>query len=287
MVPHIRPAMEADANEVGRIMHDAFRGVAEAHGFHPDLESVEEAANVAAMFIASPTIFGVVAEHDGQIIGSNFLAEGDPVRTVVTLTIEPRFQGRGVGRMLMEAVLERARSAASVRLVADAFNIRSVPLYASMGFEVKEPLLLMRGTPQSGTSSGYVTRPLSADDVAACEKLAKKVYGTVRTSELQDAVKLFKPFVAEKDRKICAYLSSAGLWLANHGIAETEADMRALIAGTSALTGEPISFLLPVRQASLFQWCICEGFRVVKPMLLMSKGEYVEPNGVWFPSVSY
>lgn len=63
--------------------------------------------------------------------------------------------------------------------------------------------------------------------------------------------------------------------------------MRALIAGTSASTGEPISFLLPVPQASLFQWCIGEGFRVVKPMLLMSKGEYAEPYGTWFPSVSY
>lgn len=220
MVPHIRPAVEADADGVGRIMHDAFQGIAEAHGFHPDLQTVEEAASVAAMFIASPTIFGVVAEHDGQIIGSNFLAEGDPVRTVVTLTIEPRFQGGGVGRMLMEAVLERARSAASVRLVADAFNTRSVPLYASMGFEVKEPLLVMRGTPRSRPASGYVTRPLTADDVAVCENLANKFYGTVRTSELRDAIKFFKLFAAEKYGAIRAYLTSAGLWLANHGVAK-------------------------------------------------------------------
>jgi hypothetical protein len=77
------------------------------------------------------------------------------------------------------------------------------------------------------------------------------------------------------------------LWLANHGIAETESDLRALIAGASAVIDEPISFLLPIRQASLFEWCISEGLRVVKPMVLMAKGEYHQPGGAWFPSVSY
>ncbi len=287
MVPRIRPVTESDTIHVGRIMYDAFRGIAEAHGFYPDLHDVENGVRLADTFIASPTMFGVVAEQDGHIVGSNFLAEGDPIRAVATLTVDPRFQGRGVGRALMAAVLERAETAASVRLVADAFNVRSVPLYASMGFEVKEPLLVMRGTCRSGPLPSYVTRPLVADDLANCATLADKVYGAERTAELRNAINLFKPFVVETDGRVRGYLSSATLWLANHGIAETESDLRALIAGASAVIDEPISFLLPIRQASLFEWCISEGLRVVKPMVLMAKGEYHQPGGAWFPSVSY
>jgi hypothetical protein len=74
--------------------------------------------------------------------------------------------------------------------------------------------------------------------------------------------------------------------LTNHGVAETEADMRALIAGAAASAG-PVSLLLPVRQASLSRWCLGEGMRVVKPMTLMAMGAYQEPRGCWFPSVFY
>ena len=56
-------------------------------------------------------------------------------------------QGGGVGRRLMEAVLERANGAAGIRLLQDAFNMRSLALYASLGFEVREPVLVMTGRP--------------------------------------------------------------------------------------------------------------------------------------------
>jgi hypothetical protein len=63
--------------------------------------------------------------------------------------------------------------------------------------------------------------------------------------------------------------------------------MRALIAGALARDEAPASFLLPIRQADLFRWCLGEGLRVVKPMTYMSMGEYREPNGCWIPSVLY
>jgi predicted N-acetyltransferase YhbS len=89
----------------------------------------------------------VVAESEGPIIGSNFLDERDPIRGLGPVTVNPQVQVRGIGRRLMEAVLERARGAVHLRLVQDSFNMLSIYLYASFGFEVKEPLLLMRGQP--------------------------------------------------------------------------------------------------------------------------------------------
>jgi GNAT superfamily N-acetyltransferase len=101
-----------------------------------------------------------VAESEGQVIGSNFLDERDPIRGVGPVTVDPLVQVRGIGRRLMEAVLERARGAVGVRLVQDSFNMLSVSLYASIGFEVKEPLLLMRGKPNGKLPSGIVVRLL-------------------------------------------------------------------------------------------------------------------------------
>jgi predicted N-acetyltransferase YhbS len=283
----IRSAIASDAHACGRIIHDAFECIANAHGFPADFPSVEAAAHLASVLIAAPTVFGVVAETNGQVVGSNFLMEGDAIRAVGPITVDPNFQGGGIGRRLMEAVLERATGAAGVRLVQDAFNTRSVALYASLGFEIKEPLLLMRGTVPSGPVPGFTVRSLLADDIGACAKLCTAVHGVERTCELRDALQSFTPFIVERDGRLTGYLSAATFWLTNHGVAETEADIKALIAGAAAESAEPVSFLLPVRQASLFRWCLDEGLRVVKPMTLMAMGRYQEPRGCFFPSVFY
>jgi hypothetical protein len=70
-------------------------------------------------------------------------------------------------------------------------------------------------------------------------------------------------------------------------VAETEDDLRGLLAGVSRQSRDRLSFLLPTRQAALFRWCLAGGLRVVKPMTLMSMGHYREPRGAWFPSVLY
>jgi len=77
----------------------------------------------------------------------------------------------------MEAVLERARGAIGVRLVQDTFNMLSGALYASVGFEAKEPLLLMHGGPMSKPSLAVEVRPLEHDDLDDCAALCRRVHG--------------------------------------------------------------------------------------------------------------
>jgi hypothetical protein len=73
----------------------------------------------------------------------------------------------------------------------------------------------------------------------------------------------------------------------NHGVAETEQDMRALLAGAGAMSPEPLSLLLPTRQANLSRWCLHHGMRALQPMNLMTLGTHQEPRGCYFPSVLY
>ena len=78
----IRPAVAADAPECGRIIHDAFAAIADQHNFPRDFPSVEAGIRVATMLIAHPGFCGIVAEHGGKILGSNFLDERSPIAGV-------------------------------------------------------------------------------------------------------------------------------------------------------------------------------------------------------------
>jgi hypothetical protein len=77
------------------------------------------------------------------------------------------------------------------------------------------------------------------------------------------------------------------MWFLNHGVAETENDLRELFIGLSASSSEPLMMLVPTRAASLFKWLLSEKLQMVKPMSLMTIGAYLEPAGSWYPSVQY
>ncbi len=287
MTVHIRAATPSDAEACGRIIYEAFQDIAGRHGFAPDFPAVEAGTQLAQSFIAHPKVFGVVAEEDGRVVGSNFLMEGDAIRGVGPITVDPHAQGGGIGRRLMAAVLERGNGAAGIRLLQDAFNMRSLSLYASLGFEVREPVLVMSGRPVSKPPEGITVRPLTEQDLDACNALSTRIHGFPRSSELADAVQLLAPVVGERNGRVTGYLTAPTFWIANHGVAETEDDMKALILGAGAAHEEPLSFLLPLRQASLFRWCLDQGLTAMKPMTLMTIGEYRTPNGRYLPSVFY
>lgn len=283
----IRDARPADAEACGHIMHAAFADVAGRHGFPADFPSAEAATGLARSFIANPAVFGVVAEtSSGRIVGSNFLSESDAIRGVGPITVAPSAQGGGIGRRLMQAVLERGQGAAGVRLLQDGFNMRSLALYASLGFTAREPMVVMAGRPAGEPPADTLVRPLREGDVAACDALCCRTHGISRRAELAEALRQLAPRVAEREGRITAYMTAPGFWLANHGVAESEADLRALILGAAATIGS-LSFLLPIRQAGLLAWCLEQGLRAVKPMTLMSIGAYQEATRPYLPSVFY
>jgi GNAT superfamily N-acetyltransferase len=279
--------MPADAEACGRIAYDAFQGVADRHGFRADFPGPEMAIGAMHAWIAQPAIFGVVAERDGCVVGSNFLDERDAVRGVGPVTVTPCAQGHGVGRALMEAVLDATTDAAGVRLLEDPHNVVALALYASLGFEVKEPVALLSGRPSGDPAPGYDVRPMEEDDLEECDHLCRQVHGFARTNELRDALcgPMLAPLVAVHDGRIAAYASGTAFFA--HGVAETDRDMCALLLGGAAIGDGLIELLLPMRLASMFRWSLQHGMRVVKPMTLMAKGDYPEPDGCWFPSILY
>ena len=239
----------------------------------------------ARFSIAHEQCYGVVAERDGRLLGSAYAHERDPIVGIGPVSVDPEVQAGGAGRALMRALLEHSASAPGIRLVQDAFNTVSMPLYASLGFDAREPLALVAGTPKATVDAAVEVRPLAEADLDACAALCEAVHGFPRTGELRDGLRRFDAAVALRGGQLVAY--SSGLTLRGHGVARTLADMQTLIVGASGFATEPPAFLLPIRQAEFFRWALAAGMRVVKPCTLMTIGAYQEPAGCYFPSILY
>jgi Acetyltransferase (GNAT) family len=282
---YIRPATLEDATVCGKICYDAFFAISQSHGFPCDLPSTEVATGILSMLFSGPGFHCVVAEIDGCIVGSNVLDERSIIYGVGPITIDPTVQNRGTGRKLMQAVLDRAaaKDAAGVRLVQAAFHNRSLSLYTSLGFDVREPLACMQGRTATRTLPGCSVRRATAEDLPACNALSLRVHGFDRGADLAGALAHGTALVVERGGSITGYASSLAFF--GHATAESNLDMQALIASVDSFGGPGI--LVPTRNSQLFRWCLANGLRVVQPMNLMSLGLYNEPAGAWMPSVSF
>ena len=283
----LRPLGHTDLDASAHIVHRAFTDIAERHGFPPSFPTIDVATRVVRLFLDIPVIVGLGAEMNGRLAGALFLDEGDEIRSVVVVAVDPASQRRGIGRQLMEAALERARGAAGVRLVQEGYNVHALALYASLGFEVKEPLVRVSGRPRSAMPADVQLRRLGAADLDECAQLCRQVHGIDRREDLRDGIRLFEPFGIEREGRITAYTYAVPPASLTWGVAETEADMHALITGIGNAIDGPVAFLLPTRQASLLRWCLGEGFQIEKPMTLMAMGAYHTPRGCYFPSGFY
>src|SRR5437016_1016308 len=103
----VRRATTDDGSICGAICYAAFKAIADRHNFPPDFPEAGVATGLLSNLIAHPGFYGVVAEVDGKIVGSNFLDERSTIAGIGPITIDPARQDSGTGRALMEHVLGR------------------------------------------------------------------------------------------------------------------------------------------------------------------------------------
>ncbi len=281
----MRRAEAKDIEPCGRICYEAFRTIAEKHGFPPDFPNAEVATGVIGMLFSNPGFYCVVAESGGRVIGSNCLDERSAVSGIGPITIDPAIQNAGVGRQLMDAVIARSdeRGFPGVRLVQAAYHMRSLSLYTKLGFSSREQLAVMQGVPVDEQTKRYTVRPMTDSDLPACNALCASVHGFHRGQELREAVAAKFAFVAERDGAIRAYTSGLGFF--GHSVGQTTAAICALIAQAPHAPGPGI--LVPTRNFELFHWCLTHGMRATMATTLMTRGVYQHPDGPYLPSILY
>ena len=285
MTIKLRPGTPADAGACGVICHAAFHAVCTRHGFPPDFPSAEVAGATMAALLGHPGFYSVVAEQDGRIVGSNFLDERSSIHGIGPITVDPAGQNRGVGGRLMQDVIDRSarQRAAGVRLLQAGFHNRSLCLYSMLGFRTREPVSILQGPPLRQAFAGHDVRPATTGDLEACNRLCRKVHGFDRAGELGDAIGQKAASVVEREGRITGY--TTGIAFFGHTVAETDADLMALIGAATAFGGP--GFLLPTRNHEVLTWCLKGGLRLVYQMTLMTIGLYNEPSGAYMPSVLY
>ena len=281
----LRTAGPDDAPECGRVLYQAFKSLADAHNFPPDMPSVEVASVVTGMLIAHPRFYGVVAEADGRILGSNFMDERASVFGIGPISVDPATQNSGVGRRLMQHVLDRAAAsnAPSVRLLQAAYHNRSLCLYTSLGFQTRDPMSVMQGPPLGVSLPGYQVRPAQLADLDACNALCRDVHGFDRGGELRDAIGQGTATVVEHLGCITGYATMLAFF--GHSVARSNQDLMALIGAAGEFVGP--GFILPTRNFEVLSWCLAHKLRLVMQMTLMTIGLYSEPQGAWMPSVLF
>ena len=281
----LRRGREADAAAAGAICYRAFKDIAEAHNFLPDFPTPEIAAGLLGNMIRHEGFYDVVAEIEDRIVGTNFLDERNPIAGIGPITVEPGDQNAKVGRMLMQAVMDRARERgfAGIRLLQSGYHSRSLSLYFKLGFDAREYMACMQGPAIGKAVPGYLVRNAKSDDLAACNAVCFRVHGHDRSGELADAIAQGTASVVERAGRITGYATLIAYF--GHAVAETTDDMRALIGAAPAYLGP--GFLVPTRNGDLMRWCLAEGLRVTQTLTLMTIGLYNEPQGAWLPSVLY
>lgn len=169
----LRKGTPADAAILGGICYRAFKAIAEAHNFTPDFPSPDAAAALFADYLGHDGFFGLVAEVDGKIVGSNILDERDSIIGIGPITVEPTLQNDGAGRALMQAALRRSeeRSCSGIRLLQAGYHKRTLALYLKLGFEAREHLACVQGPAVGKAVVGHSVRPADERDLAACSRL--------------------------------------------------------------------------------------------------------------------
>ena len=281
----LRPGKLEDAEPCGAICYEAFKTIAEAHHFTPDFPSVDVPVELMTWMLDHAGFYSVVAELGGKVVGSNFLDERDCIAGVGPITVDPSVQHKTIGRQMIEDVHHRVtqKRFPGVRLIQAGYHMRSLALYAKLGYDVREPLACLQGPAINGVIAGYGVRPATPGDLECCNRVCRQVHGHDRGRELLDAIGQGAASVVEHDGRITGYTTSLGFF--GHAVGESNSDLQALIGTAQTFAGP--GFLLPIRNTELFRWCLERGLRVTQPMNLMSLGLYNEPAGAFLPSVVY
>lgn len=300
----LRPGFIDDAKEIGRIIFEAFSEIADKHGFSREFPNIETGINVATFFLSNPGFYSIVAEDlnhgSNKIIGSNFLDERSTlVAGVGPITIDPKSQDKGVGRLLMKNVMVRAKNKnyPAIRLLQASYHNRSLVLYSKLGFDVREPVSTLQGKAIQAEIPGRSVRLATESDLEYCNAICKSIHGHDRNGELKDSIKQGIAKVVLTGNKITGYTS--GLTYFNHSVGLANDDLKALIASETATSSSSSSstttsegyggpgILIPTRNAELFRWCINNNLRLVHQLTLMTAGMYNEPAGCYMPSILY
>ncbi len=120
----IVPLLPNQTEEAGRLVYESFLDLSSRHAFDSIFESCESCVRLVRLLVRTEGFTRFLALESGRPAAVNFLDERDEVAGVGPVAVAVGQQGRGYGRKIMEALLDRAEAAGfrSVRLIQQGYN---------------------------------------------------------------------------------------------------------------------------------------------------------------------
>lgn len=284
MALELIPATAGEIPRLSLICHEAFSSLHDRFGIERDLPTPEVGEMIISHVVKRPDYSGVMAVLDGKIVGSNYLLHADEVAGVGPITVDPAVQAKGIGRALMQWVIDEARrrEIRQTRLFQEALNITSLSLYTSLGFDWRDSAALMQST--AATEEDATVRPLGREDLPAVDELSRHAYGFSRAADAAQLLELQTPgFLRVKNGEPVGYLFAT---LFGHAGAKTDEDLLALVSQAARQLPPPLArFICPMARPGLYRKALAAGHRTMKVLSYMSLGEFVPPPGAQFPSI--
>lgn len=281
----IRRMEEKDLERAGEIIVAAFNDVFTRHGYHPPFPSRDVGIGIAREYWHREPHESFVAIDDGRVVGSGFLHLRGDTAGIGPITVDPTAQAKGAGKALMMAVIRTGRRCPSLRLVQDAFNTTSFPLYSKLGFASCGTVLGLTGQDLRPASRprAHTVREMAAGEVEQVAVLDTKLTGITRSQDLQffaaQPPQLVSLSVGKLSGYLCLLRSGPNTFL-GPAAATDPAILRSLIARAIEMErGKVLRLRLPARHHELLLDVLKMGFRVDHLQTYMVRGPWKPPKG--------
>ena len=149
---------------------------------------------------------GFVAEQSGAVIATGLCwKQGDRHGSLGAIIVSPEHQGNGIGRKLMNLVLEELGGRCTLLNATPAGQ----PLYASLGFKptgtIHQHQGTMRAAPPVVLARGESIRPVTADDIARLVGLANRATGMMRDEVLKQLACVAQGAALERNGELVGF----------------------------------------------------------------------------------
>jgi ribosomal protein S18 acetylase RimI-like enzyme len=137
----IRPATAADIEQVRQILvetwHDTYDAII-GHDRVVEITGQWHAPALLAKQLQLPGASFLVAVHESELVGHAFAQSRQPlIVMLLRLYVPPRWQRRGIGSRLLDAVIRAYPGATALRLLVEADNLKGVSFYRRHGFQLR------------------------------------------------------------------------------------------------------------------------------------------------------
>lgn len=280
----IRRMVRADIAEVGRIGVEAFNDLMARHNRPPLYPDPQVGPLAATAYLTTDPECSFVATENRRIVGSIFYRRRGDTVSVGPATVAPADQGRGVGRRLLESVIEREPGARSMRLMQDSLNLASFELLLRIGYRLGEEvamLTLPAGFREDREGDADV-RPAGSEDLTEILAMDRRLCGSDRRKDFEFLRRFGKLLVLHSGKTLRGYLAQmptpGRTMLGPGGAEDSEALLRLVLHAVAETLGE-LSLLLPAWSRDTIKPLLDTGFRLVGLANLMCRGEWQPPSG--------